>query len=312
MRRFLTIQLVIFLLFTVRVSGQQMPQYSQLPFHQFSLNPALAGINTCVDMRILYRQQWIGVPQAPSGGFFTLSARVGGKKRKYMGAYHGVGLKFEREAFGPFAHNRLQFAYALHIPLKKELTLSMGAYAGIDNMTFDASRVTSIDPDPAVQTSSFSFLGPDASFGTWLTGKHFFVGATLQNLIPLDYPIGYEASKRLHFYLNGGGQIKLNDAGLSLLPVATFRFPPAGPIGIDLHALLDFRNTFTFGVGYRKQESVLFLARVKFLGYFTVAYSFDLITNKLKGSMGHTHELSIGITTCKKKSTQSDVCPVFE
>lgn len=292
--------------------GQQMPQYSQQPFHQFSLNPALAGFNTCVDIRTLYRQQWIGIPQAPSGGFFTLSARVGGKNRKYMGAYHGIGVKFERDAFGPFAHNRLNFAYALHMPLKKELTLSLGAYVGIDNMTYDASRVSSIDPDPAVQSSSFSFLGPDATFGAWLTGKSYFVGMTLQNLIPLDYDFGIEASKRFHFALNGGARIKLTDQGLSLLPVLLIRIPPKGPMGIDIHTMLDYKNIITFGVGYRRQESVLFLARVKFLGYFSVGYSFDLIVNKLKGNMGHTHELSLGISTCKQKSTAATVCPIFE
>jgi type IX secretion system PorP/SprF family membrane protein len=305
---------IISLFFVIAFDGltQQMPQYSQRPFHQFSLNPALAGINTCVDMRMLYRQQWIGIPQAPSGGFFTLSARLKSKNNKFMAAYHGIGFKFERDALGPFAHNRLQLAYALHLPLKRDLTLSLGAYAGIDNMTFDPTRVSSIDPDPAVQTSAYSFLGPDATFGAWLTGKNYFVGMTLQNLIPLDYAIGIEASKRFHFYLNGGMRIKLNDQGLSLLPVLMMRIPPKGPMGIDIHAMMDFKNTLTFGVGYRRQESVLFLARFKFLGYFTLGYSFDLITNRLKGNIGHTHEISIGVSTCKQKSTAASVCPIFE
>ena len=292
--------------------SQQLPQYSQQPFHQFSLNPALAGFNTCTEFRTLYRQQWIGIPQAPSGGFFTLSARIGGKNRQYMGAYHGLGVRFERDAFGPFAHNRIHLAYALHMPIKKDITLSLGAFAGIDNMTYDASKATSIDPDPAIQTSSFSFLGPDVTFGAWLTGETFFAGLTMQNLIPLDYAIGFEASKRFHFVMNGGMRIKMNNQGLSLLPVVLFRIPPKGPIGMDIHAMLDYKNIVTVGVGYRRQESVLFLARFKFLGYFSVGYSFDLITNKLRGNMGHTHELSLGISTCKQKSKEASVCPVFE
>jgi type IX secretion system PorP/SprF family membrane protein len=293
--------------------GQQLPQYSQLPFHQFSLNPALAGFNKCIEIRSLYRQQWLGIPQAPAGGFFTLSARLGREKSRVVRSVaHGIGFRFEHDGYGPFRHNRVNLAYAMHIPIKKELTLSMGLSLGLDNLAYDATKVNSLNPDPAVQQSDFSFMAPDASFGTWLTGKNFFAGFTMQNLIPLDYGIGFQSKKGFHFTLNGGTRIGLAGGNFSLLPILLFRFPPRGPVGIDIHTLLDYRNLITFGVGYRRQESVMFLARAKFLGYFSIGYSFDLITNRLRGNMGHSHEISIGISTCKSKSTSSTVCPIFE
>lgn len=304
---------VLAVLLSFGATGQQLTQYSQLPFHQFSLNPALAGFNKCVDIRSLYRQQWIGVPQAPSGGFFTLSARLGKEKSRIVrSVFHGIGFRLEHDSYGPFRHNRINLAYAMHIPIQRELTLSMGLSLGLDNLAYDAAKVTSLNPDPAVQQSNFSFMAPDASFGAWLTGKSFFAGFTMQNLIPLDYGIGFDSKKRFHFMMNGGMRIGLSGNNFSLLPVLAIRFPPGGPMGMDLHAMLDYRNMVTFGVGYRRQESVLFLARVKFLGYFSLAYSFDLITNKLRGNMGHTHEISIGISTCKSKNTGSAVCPIFE
>jgi type IX secretion system PorP/SprF family membrane protein len=304
---------VLLLLITGQAWSQQLTQYSQLPFHQFSLNPALAGFNRCIEIRSLYRQQWLGIPQAPSGGFFTLSARLGrDKSRVVRSVHHGIGFRFEHDAYGPFRHNRVNLAYAMHIPIQKQLTLSMGLALGLDNLAYDATKVSSINPDPAVQQSQFSFMAPDAAFGAWLTGNSFFAGVTMQNLIPLDYGIGFESKKRFHLTVNGGMRIGLGGDNFSLLPVLLFRFPPRGPVGIDVHAMLDYRNILTFGVGYRRQESVLFLARVKFLGYFSLAYSFDLITNKLRGNMGHTHEISIGISTCKSKSTSSTICPIFE
>jgi type IX secretion system PorP/SprF family membrane protein len=292
--------------------SQQLPQYTQQSFHQFSLNPALAGNNTCIDIRSIYRNQWVGVPESPTGGVFTLSARVFDKNSDYLAAYHGIGLRIERDAFGPFAHNRLQLAYAVHLPINDHMTLSFGSFAGLDNMSYDASKVSSIDPDPAVQNSSFSYLAPDVTFGTWLTGKKFFAGLSAQHLIPISYDLGIEASKRLHVTLTGGTKINVDIDGVSILPVAFVRIPPAGPVGIDIHALVDYRNIITGGIGYRRQESLLFLLRYKFLGFYTVAYSFDFVTNRLKGNMGHTHEISIGIATCKSKDQGSSSCPIFE
>jgi type IX secretion system PorP/SprF family membrane protein len=295
-----------------QITAQQLPQYTQTPFHQFNQNPALAGIEPCLNVHILYRKQWWGVPQSPSGGFITLSGQLGSKKRKYMPVKHGLGLKIETDAIGPFVSNRANFAYAAHFPLTKNLLLSFGAYAGLNNISFDASKVKSYSADPTVQNSKVSYLAPDASFGVFLNNDHFFGGITAQQLIPIKYGFGKDARMRMHFVLNGGGKISIGKQ-VSFLPSILAQIPPKGPMSINLYALFDFNNFITAGLGYRSQESLMFLIRVKFLGYLSLAYSFDFMLNPLRGAgVIHTHEFSLVFSTCKKKSKNPNNCPVFE
>ncbi|MFO0495893.1 MAG: type IX secretion system membrane protein PorP/SprF, partial [Flavobacteriia bacterium] len=55
MKPFSYIALIVFL--TGKVWSQQLPQYSQWAFHQFSMNPAHAGIKSCIDIHTLFRSQ---------------------------------------------------------------------------------------------------------------------------------------------------------------------------------------------------------------------------------------------------------------
>jgi len=311
-KRLLLFLFVNFLGITSLVA-QQIPQYTQAPFNQFSQNPALAGIESCFNVHILYRKQWWGIPQSPSGGFITLSGQLGTKKRKYLGVKHGLGLKIETDATGPFVSNKVNFAYAAHFPLTKTLLLSLGAYAGLNNIAFDASKVKSFSPDPTVQNSRVSYLAPDASFGAWLNNEKFFVGLSAQQLIPIKYGFGDQAKMRMHFLFNAGGKVPIGEKNISFLPSVALQIPPKGPMAINLYALFDFKNIVTTGIGYRSQESIMFLVRVKFLGYLSLAYSFDLMLNPLKGKgMKQSHEISLVFSTCKKKKNNASDCPVFE
>ena len=62
-----------------------------------ALNPAHAGIKTCIDIHSLYRIQWVGFQGAPKSGFLTLSAPIKTKRKNYLSARQGLGLKFETD-----------------------------------------------------------------------------------------------------------------------------------------------------------------------------------------------------------------------
>jgi len=117
--------------------GQQIAQFSQWSFHQFALNPAHAGIKSCIDLHTLYRAQWLGFSGAPRSGMLTLCAPLKSKRNEFLSARHGIGLRFENDRIGQLSTNRLNVAYAGHFNFSRDNRLSLGIYGGVIQMGYD-------------------------------------------------------------------------------------------------------------------------------------------------------------------------------
>ncbi len=291
--------------------GQQLPQYSQWSWHQFAGNPAHAGIKKCVDIHMLYRLQWVGIEGAPRSGFATVSVPLSTKRRRYLSARHGMGVKFETDGIGQFSANRFNLAYAGHFNFNKNDRLSLGVYAGILQTGYDPTTATTINPDPAVQAEA-SFISPDASFGAWFNSENYYVGLTLQNLISSRWDgLGTEARYRFHTTLNGGYRIGIGEQ-ITLLPGFKVRFPPRGPVSLDLQMMCDYRNIMSFGLGYRNTDAVMAYFQFKVKEQFSIGYSFDYTTSDLQILGQNTHEISLRFMTCKPQRTGTTGCSLFE
>src|SRR5690554_4388102 len=122
---------LILLLISSFGRSQQITQYSQWSFNQFAINPALAGVKRCLDIKTAVRAQWLGFEDAPQSGFFTVNAPLNKKKKRLNDSFHGLGGKIERDIFGAFDNFSLSMAYALHFPIGKYHQLSFGASVGL-------------------------------------------------------------------------------------------------------------------------------------------------------------------------------------
>jgi type IX secretion system PorP/SprF family membrane protein len=293
-------------------AAQQLSHFTQQPFMQVLVNPAFAGNARCTELKSVHRAQWVGIDGAPQTTNVAVTGRIG-KQSNQIEVFHGFAFRFENDRFGPFQHNKLHGAYAIHLPFKNEHFLSFGTYFGFDNVTFDNTNLNPlVGNDQAVQNSRYSFMGPDFSFGTKYNTKKLFFGLTFLNLVPLRYPIGNDARKVFHANFTTGAQLPLGDSDWSFSPMLNMRFAARTPVALDVYALADYRQAIYFGAGFRNQESAMFLARFRVLDQFKVGYSFDWVFNRLRGGMGHTHEITLSISACKSRKTGTTVCPVFE
>lgn len=311
MKVFLSISLfVICIIGNCSSFAQQIPQFTQWSQHQFSINPAHAGIKPCIDIHSLYRLQWLGFNGAPRSGFLTLSAPIKTKRKQYLSARYGVGLRFENDRIGHFNTSRLNVAYAGHFNFSRDNRLSLGLYGGIIQTGYDPTGSITIDPDPQIHQEA-SFVSPDASFGAWWNGENYYVGLMAQNLIPNKWDIGLDSRYRFHTLLNAGYRLIINDR-LTFLPAALIKLPPRGPMVIDIQNQVDFSNKFSFGLGYRTQDALLFFAGFKINQRFSFNYSFDLTLSPLKSVSSNTHEFSISFIACKPENSNQSACPLFE
>ena len=69
-------------LICTQVKGQQTVQFTQYIFNGFAINPALAGSRPCIDIKLGYRNQWVGFEGAPKTTFASANGELKFKKDK--------------------------------------------------------------------------------------------------------------------------------------------------------------------------------------------------------------------------------------
>lgn len=101
--------LALFLLLTVsRANGQQLPQFSQYMFNGLHVNPAYAGYKGEHYIQSSYRNQWGGLPGAPTT--FTVTADLSANE-----GLMGFGASILSDAMGPAKTNSALLTYAYRI-----------------------------------------------------------------------------------------------------------------------------------------------------------------------------------------------------
>lgn len=303
------------IIFTIMLSfiglSQQLAQYSQWAFHQFSFNPAHAGIQPCVDIHTAYRAQWVGFGGAPNSGFATISIPVTQLRKKYLNTRHGLGARFETDKLGNFASNRINLAYAAHFNFNQNDRLSMGLYGGVVQFSFDPTNATTSVPDPEVLRQA-NVVKPDFTAGFWYNSLNYYGGLTLQNLTRSMWTgIGETSRHRFHVNLVGGFKFKVNESN-SLMPHMIVRVPPKGPISYDLNLHFDYSNVFGIGAGYRNSDALIAFVSFKIRDQFMIMYSFDYTISGIQKVSSNTHELSFKFSTCKNRQSGTTGCPLFQ
>lgn len=303
---------LVFLFFTICItaSAQQIPQYAQWFWHQQAINPAHSGIKPCVEIKTLFRTQWLGLEGAPNSGLFTFAVPLYTKRTKYLGARQGLGVKIERDQIGPFTGNRANVSYAGHFNFTKDNRLSVGIAAGIQQWHFDKGKSTTLVADPLVGESN-SMVAPDVALGFWWNGKDYYGGLALNQLTRSNWQdISKDSRFKFHLMLNGGYRWMVKE-GITLLPSAILRIPPKSPASFDLNMMVDFQNKFGIGLGYRNTDAIMAFLNFKFRDQFAIGYSFEYVLSSIGRNEYFSHEISLSFSSCKTTKGSTTSCPLF-
>src|SRR5690606_29174698 len=102
-----------------------------------AFNPALAGANDFLDLRMGVRQQWMGFEGAPSTLYLSGYGTLGGYKQQAHQRHslrteqpapansmsrasmikHGLGANLQMDEQGPFQQMEFNLNYAVHVPV---------------------------------------------------------------------------------------------------------------------------------------------------------------------------------------------------
>lgn len=290
--KFLIILMVV--LFSIIVRGQQDPQFTHYMYNMSVINPAYATDNPDVmNVGGLYRSQWVGAVGGPvTGTFFAhkpLSKRV------------EMGVSFVHDEIGDVVNeNNVYVDFAYVLPLSEKTKLSFGAKGGATffDTNFNGFVYTDPLPDPAFQ-NNISKVFPNIGAGMYLFGDNYYAGISVPNLLMTKHlerqsgitTTGVEA---MHYFITGGYVFTFNgNDNFKLKPAFMAKAVSGAPLSLDITANALINNFFEFGVGYRKGDAVSGLVNFYVTPTLRIGYSYDYTLTNLSKFNSGSHEVFV-------------------
>lgn len=318
-------------------AAQQRPHYTQYILNPYVLNPALTGIENYTDIKLSYRNQWVGFPGAPQTIYATIHTPIGkedyrtsatsfavpgenprGKQywEEYTAAepHHGVGASVVNYRTGYINRFFATASYAYHLGLSPKLNLSAGFAAGISGINVDASKIQLANPvDPAVGgfTNELRKIKPELNAGLWLYSDRFFAGASVQQIIPQKINLVdgdlYKSTLVPHVFVTTGYRM-LAGEDVNVMPSVMLRYIPSMPLYVDINVKAQYQDRFWIGGNYRIKEGFAAMAGFNISNVVNLSYSYDVNNSKylLQYAQRGTHEIVIGFLLGNK---YGDLCP---
>jgi len=334
-----------FLLFMIMFAGaQQRPHYTQYILNNYILNPAVTGIENYTDVKLSARDQWVGLNGAPETFYFTIQGPIGKKDyrttatsydipgenprgKAYWESYtaaaphHGLGMMVINDRTGSFNRFTADVTYAYHIGLNATTNLAGGFAAGISKIGLDRSKTdfsgTGDPNDPAAGASNIGYINkikPDIAAGLWLYSRDYFMGFSVQQVVPQKFSFADDAivpaTGRLipHFFLTGGYRFLLTD-DINATPSLMLKYIQGSSktnFQIETNLKLQYRDLLWVGGSYRYQDGYAAMLGVNVSNTFNVGYAYDFTTTNLNTVSRGTHEIVLGFLLGNK---YSDACP---
>lgn len=338
MKRFTT--LVIILMFSSVVLGQQKPHYTQYILNNYILNPALSGIENYVDVKLSHRHQWVGMQDAPVTTYFTIQGPIGKKDyrtnitsmyevpgdnprgnaalEEYEAApsHHGIGMMIINDRAGAFNNFSAFATYAYHMGISRSTNLSAGIGMGISKMTIDPTKLDfgTVSPsDPSVFGSEVTGQSNfDVNAGLWLYSARYYIGIAGNQLIPhtLDYSWNLTNVTKgkvvPHVFATAGYKFFAGE-DMSFLPSIMLKSVGPVPMQIDVNLKTQYQDLFWVGASYRNKYGFAGMAGMNIAKTVTISYAYDYSTTNINTVSKGTHEILLGFVIGNKYN--DDTCP---
>ena len=309
--------------------AQAKPFYTQYILNNFILNPAITGIENYTDVKLSYRNQWVGINGAPVTGYFSIQGPIGKKDlrtnvnsfeipgedprgKKYWDEYTvspphmGLGLTAINDKAGYINRWSIAANYAYHKPLGVRTALAIGFSAGFSSVNLDRSKIDfgGLDPnDPAIgySTGELKKLIPEVGVGLWLYSKNYFLGASVLNIVPGKARFVTNNKYGTYFtpnvFATAGYRFFLSD-DVSALPSVMVQYWEPQLFGLHANFKLQYQDLVWIGGSYRFADLVSGYSGMMGLNIsntFNISYAYEnATTSRLKTYTKGTHEIILG------------------
>lgn len=307
MKKALTILLVYF---TVQIAWTQevFPVYSDyLSDNVYLVHSSAAGIGNCGKIRLTYRQQWVGVEDAPSLQSLSFHTRITEKM--------AIGAIAFNDENGYHAQKGFLATYAYHINFGNEAAmnqLSFGLSFMFSQNSVDQSDFLDFDPVISQGVESTGYYNADFSLGYhYMDSFSYF---TIKNLLltPRDLVSNSIESNNLRRYLLTFGYYLGRGKSWQFEPSTMFQFIEyTGESFVDLNikayknigdksqiwAALSYRQNFDVNEEKFRQITPIIGINYK---RFMFSYTYSAQLGDVVIDSGGNHQFTLGFNVfCK-------------
>lgn len=310
-----------FLFFSISASAQQRPYYTQYLQNMEILNPALTGMYKAMHVKMGFRNQWLGMQDAPKTVYLTASTPLNldgslltagsadyGIEEPYTRAdkdgyyasdnHHGLGISFINDNTGPINRTSANLAYAYHLLLGDEANLSFGASGGVSRIALNTADLVFDDPDePLLRNVETVKWTPDLNVGFYLYGPQYFLGGSMQQVIKqkLSFNDLYEQGAEVsHYFITAGYRFFVGE-DVSFTPSLMAKKVAPFPVSYDANLKIAFRNNFWMGGSFRKNDAFSVLAGFTVNKMLDFGYAYDSNISQIKSINSGSHEFVLGL-----------------
>ncbi|RBL88665.1 hypothetical protein DF182_19035 [Chitinophaga flava] len=315
--------------------AQQEVQFSQYVFNGLAVNPAYAGYRGDTHLGASFRKQWTSLPGAPQTGAVSIDGAPSWANDETV----GLGAQVLWDKQGPQEYLSFTGSYAYRIRLDEEgvSRLCLGIGASLSQYAVKGDMISVLDEnDPNVPVGKVSTFQPDASFGVYYYNPHFYAGVSVMQLFTRELNnriiiAGVDKEfltirKTKHMYFTAGGLLNLS-GDVKLKPSIMIKDDFNGPTSLDFNLFALLSEKLWIGGSYRTAVNIWDHNNLKsgltktnaasaMIEYFAtdrlrIGYAYDVMTNRLSGYQGGSHEISIGFLIPNRKMKERIISPRY-
>mgnify|MGYP005752554901 CR=1 FL=1 len=303
--------------------AQQMTQQTQYVGNNFLLNPAIAGIESYLDLRTSYKTQWVGSEGAPTSFYTSVHSSIdrngssgnnlssnNGSSGQYGSAlpHHGYGAIIQMNKAGLFSILSFNLNYAYHIPLTGTLNMSAGISTGLKQYRLNRDKLDVLEPNDELLTGDASQkITPDLGIGFWIYSKNYYLGLSGLQLLRNKSDNGTtepNASSMPNFYATAGLRIHASDL-LSISPSMMVKTTENGQVKVDANTKLTYNQFLWLGASYRHKDALAGTLGTYLSHMLDVSYTYNIATSELNQISANSHEVVVGIKLNNRQKIRS-------
>ena len=289
--------IILLTILGLNLLAQQDPKFSQNMFLIPSFNPGAIGQSDKICVAGAFRNQWTGLPNAPTVTTFTAHTPV-----NFLGRKHGVGINIMSDMIGFDSDIHLNLAYSYKTDIGAGV-LGVGGHIGFINksLTPDWYGADVIDTggDNAIPgNGGTDFALPDIGLGVYYSTSNLYAGISSTHVYELkfDYEKTNDSKARpsmtRHYYAVAGYTIQLPNPMFEIIP--SFMLQTDGRSNhIYLNTNLRYNKKFWGGVSYTVGGAATALVGIELLNGIRVGYSYDFELSPLLKYNSGSHEITI-------------------
>lgn len=292
------------LLLTGSLQAQQLAPFSTLYAQPILTNPAYVGHYDDPQAFLLFRKQWVGIPDSPETQLFNIDGDIA----ENMGL--GLMIMNDRQnILGRFG-GYLSYKYNIRINDNQDLSFGIQGGAFQNQILFD--RINADDnSDEVLFLNEESKLVPDVNFGMLYRWKRLEIGLSAYQL--LGNTVTHENQSTFqetnfklirHFNASVRYQFNVNDYW-SIDPMVNLRSVQGMQLLGDLAVFANRGEQYWFGAGYRYNSDAFVSVGANIFGKVNLSYVYEYPLSDIAPHTGGSHEAVIGFNFVKTEVIQN-------